>query len=164
MSAIKYSYAMSDDVVVKAIASIGNRSASIRKNMHHVAVSIMHNWAESGAANVARDRAQAMLDQCDPAFGQKIVNWFTVHAGFEFDAEEKSFSYTRTTTSPEQFQAAKAETMFELTKDADPKPMDLLKDLKRVLAKAKKHRADGDTEKVPAETVSALETLVTEAS
>ncbi len=140
----KFTYAMTDKAIVDGIADVGKRSKSIRADMHKLAVSILNNWAKSGAANVAAQRAGEFLANADPAFSQKIVNWFSAHAGFEYDSGDEVFTYTKTTLSTAEFQAAKGETMFDLTPDKKAQPAVnlramLLKDIKT----AKKRRVEG---------------------
>ncbi len=158
--AIKYSFIMDDADVKKGITSVGTRSKSIRKDMHCLAVSILKNWAKSGAVNVACERANQMLVECDPAYAQKIVNWFTLYAGFTF--ADKKLSYTETKISVETVQKAQSETMFDLTKDAAPKAVDMVAGLKREIAKAKKAIANGlsDKDNVPEGMVEAAEKLL----
>jgi hypothetical protein len=160
--AIKYTFNMSDNDVKKAISSIGSRSKTIRDQMHKVAVSILHNWAENGSVNVAKDRANQMLSECDPAYSQKIVNWFQKYAGFAFENGE--FSYVETQLSTETFQAARAESMFELTKDEAPKPMDLRAMILSLAERAEKKRVKGLTEEdvVPDDLVAGLKALVSD--
>lgn len=46
--AITYTYTMDDASIEKGVVSIGKRSASIRKDMHSVAVSTLFQWGKTG--------------------------------------------------------------------------------------------------------------------
>lgn len=157
---IKYNFNMSAEDIERGSASVKNRAASLRTHVHCLAVSILTAWASSGAANVAAQRASVLLDSVDASHKQKIVNWFAVFANFTYDVESKSFRYTDTTINVEGVQKAKEKTAFDLTKDPDAKPMDLIADLKKLLDRAKKARAKGNSEKVPSAMVKALEGIV----
>lgn len=166
MSTITYNFTMSDENVAKAIVSIGKRSKSIRKDMHSVAVSVLHNWAKSGDVSTACNRATEMLDQCDPAFAQKIVNWFGMHAGFSLvetdDGNRFGYDADKTTLSTEEYQAAKAETMFELTPDKAPAPYDLrIKAMQLIEATEKKIvKGLGEDDNVEVELLQGLKALL----
>lgn len=154
--AVKYNFNMNDADITAGTASVKTRAGSLRKHVHCLCVSILFDWARSGAANVATNRANALLDAVDASHKQKIVNWFATFANFTYDKEEKAFSYTDTTITAETCQAAKAKSAYDLTKDPDPKPMDLIADLKRLIDRAKKAREKGNTDKVPSALVNAL--------
>lgn len=162
--AIKYTYTMSLEEIDKATASIQKRTASIRSDIHSVAVSIMHNWARSGAANVAVAKATALLASIDDNYHQACVNWFGAHGGFVYNTKEKSFSYSpdKTTITPDEYQAARAETMFELTPPKAVQPYDLRAKVLALVASAEKRRKKGVGEKdnVPAELIAGLKSLV----
>lgn len=157
--AITYTYTMDDASIEKGVVSIGKRSASIRKDMHSVAVSTLFQWGKTGDVAAACRRANAMLAQWDGAFAQKIVNWFGVHAGFSLN-EEKVFVYSadRTTIDADTFQAAKAESMFDLTPDPAPKAYDLRKLVLDLIVKAENKRTKGLGEKdyAPSALINAL--------
>ena len=157
--AITYSYTMDDSSIEKGVVSIGKRSASIRKDMHSVAVSTLFQWGKTGDVAAACRRANAMLTQWDGAFAQKIVNWFGVHAGFTLN-DENAFVYSadRTTLAPEAFQAAKAESMFDLTPDQAPKAYDLRKLVLDLIVKAENKRTKGlnDDDYAPLALITAL--------
>ena len=164
--AIKFTFNMSDNDVAKGIVSIGKRSASIRKDMHSVAVSVLWNWAQSGDVSTACRRASEMLEHSDDAFAQKIVNWFGVHAGFTLvDTDDgKAFGYDadRTTIDADGYQAAKAETMFALTPDTPPQPYDLRAQILNLIQRAENKRTRGlkEGDNGPADLVKGLKSLV----
>ena len=141
----KFTFTMTDKQVVAGIADINTRSKSIRVDMHMLACSILQNWAKAGAVNVAAQRATEFLHGVDAAHAQKVVNWFAVHAGFVWDSGEEVFVYEgKTTLTAEEYQAAKKESMFDLTPDKKPAPaVDLRARLMTVLADAKKRRVKG---------------------
>jgi len=157
--AITYSFTMDDASIDKATVSVGKRSASIRKDMHSVAVSILFQWGKTGDVASACRRANAALSLWDGAFAQKIVNWFGVHAGFELN-DEKVFVYNadKTTITADEFQAAKAETMFALTPDAAPVAYDLRKLVLDLIVKAENKRTKGlkDGDYAPSALIEAM--------
>ncbi len=165
--AIRFTFNMTDEDVAKGIVSVGKRSKSIRKDMHLLAVSIMRNWAKSGDVKTAALRASQMLEHCDPAFSQKIVNWFGVHASFEMVESDgdKVFGYdgNKTMLSEDEFQAAKGETMFDLTPDNDPQPYDLRSKVLNLIAQAENRRTKGlkEGDDVPADLIASMKALVT---
>lgn len=165
--AIKYTFSMSLQDIDKATVSVGTRTQSLRKDIHAVMVSIMYNWARAGAINVARDKFNALFRQIDDNYQQAFINWVSVHAGMVYDEKEETFSYSddRTTINSDQFQAAKAETMFELTPPKKPVPAyDLRAKVMQLVATAEKKRKAGlrDEDNVPPELVTALKSLVTD--
>lgn len=125
MTAVKFNYKMTPDQIVAGQNSLKRRGAKARDDQHKVNVSILHNWATGGAANVAAERAAYTVNNCDSYYAQAIVNWFTVHAGFAWDADEKKFSYSKTKISADEFQSAKGETFVDLTPPSEPKPFKL---------------------------------------
>lgn len=157
---IKYNFAMTADDIERGMVSIKLRAASLRNHVHCIAVSILSEWAQSGAANVAAQRATKLLDSVDASHKQKIVNWFAVFANFEFNAEEKAFKYTNTTITVDGVKAAKDKSAFDLTKDPAPVAMDLIADLTKLIAKAKKARTDGKGDKVPSALLKALDNVL----
>lgn len=138
--ALKYSFTMSDADVAKGIIAVGKRSAAIRVQMHQLAVSILSNWAKSGDVKPAKERAELLYEKCDDAFKQKVVNWFGKYAGFEFDTETSTFSYTETKISVETVQQAREKDMFKLTPDAQVKAFDLREKLLSLIQQAEKRR------------------------
>jgi len=157
--AIKYSFVMDDASIDKAVVSIGKRSASIRKDMHSVAVSILFQWGKTGDVAAACHRANGALSLWDDAFAQKIVNWFGVHAGFALNDEGVlEYSADQTTIDAKAFQAAKAETMFDLTPDNPPKAYDLRALVLDLIVKAENKRTKGlkADDYAPIELITAL--------
>ena len=71
---VKYNFNMSANDIERGMASVKLRAASLRTHVHYLAVSILTEWAQSGAANVATQRATTLLDCVDGAHKQKIVN------------------------------------------------------------------------------------------
>lgn len=140
---MSFSYTMNDDQIAKGLVSIGKRAASLREDVHKISVSILFRWHESRDARAAVERASALLGVVDGSHKQKIINWFSVYAGFSYDTDTNVFTYTNTTISEEQVKAAKAETAYKLTKDADPKPFDLPGKIQNLLKQAKKAQQAG---------------------
>lgn len=165
-NALKFSYSMSLSDIDKATVSVGRRTQSLRDDIHKVMVSILYNWARAGAVNVACDKANALFEQIDENYRQAYINWFGMHAGFVYDPKEQSFSYSeeKTTINSEQFQAAKAETMFELTPPKAPQPYDLRAKVMNLISTAEKRRKKGlgEDDNVPADLVNGLKALVSD--
>lgn len=161
---VKYSYTMGVDAIPAACKSIKTRTTKMRDDIHKVAVSVLHNWASSGAANVARDQANLLLDAIDENYRQACVNWFGMHAGFVFDTKEGTFSYSadKTTITTAEYQEAKAESMFDLTPAKKVQPYDLRAKVLALVASAESRRKKGVDEKdnVPAELIAGLKALV----
>ena len=82
-----------------------------------------------------------MLETCDGSYSQKIVNWFCSYGGWVFDNEDNTFTYGETTLSAERYQECRAETMFDLTPDAAPKPFNLPDAIKALLTRAEARKA-----------------------
>lgn len=137
--AIKYNFTMSADDIEAGITSASKRLASVKANIHCLAVSVIYRWATDRAANVAAAQATEML-KAFPDFGQQIVNWFAVYGKLEL-TDEGVFRYTETTVDADTFQKAKAETMFDLTPPAAPKPaFDFKAQLASLIQKAEKRK------------------------
>lgn len=158
---MSFSFTMNDDQIAKGISGIKKRAASIRVDIHKVSVSILYQWSQSRDARAAADRAGQLLAAVDPSHAQKIVNWFSVYAGFEFQTEDKSFRYSETTITEDRVKAAKAETAFDLTKDAEPKPFDLPGKIQNLLKQARKAQESGVAgSNVPEEMIEALAHII----
>ena len=137
---ITYSYSMTAEMIDAAIPAYGKRVGTMREDAHKIAVSIARNWAEHGAVNVAADKMTAFLGNIDAAHAQKLVNWCNVHLGFELEGsgDDAKFVYTKTTLSTEEWNEAKAQTMFALTPDSKPQPFNFNAELAKLIAKAEK--------------------------
>jgi len=160
-----YTFTMTTDEVDKACGNIVVRAKNLRIDIHKVAVSILHNWAVNGSVNVAAAQATKLLNSVDSSHAQKVVNWFGVHAGFELiDVDgDKAFGYDadRTTIEADDFQAAKAESMFDLTPDKKPEPYDLIPKLMAFIEAAEKRAAKSKAgDNIPADKLAALKALV----
>lgn len=162
--AIKYTFTMSDENILAACASLKTRTSKMRDDIHKVACSILCSWGRNNAANVARDQANALLDAIDENYRQACVNWFGMHAGFVYDTKEQSFSYSpdKTTITPAEYQAARAETMFDLTPAKSVQPYDLRAKVLALVAAAEKRRKKGvgENDNVPVELIAGLKALV----
>lgn len=134
----QFSFTMTDAQIEKGIPSIKSRAAAIRADIHKLCVSILYRWSEDCAANVAANRAGQLLDAVDGAHKQKIVNWFSVYAGFSWDADENKFVYTSTTISSEKVLEAKKETAFDLTPDQKPVKFDLDDAIRQLIQRAER--------------------------
>ena len=151
----KFSYQMNDADILKGIVSIEKRTATLRQNIHQVAVSILKAWAISKDAKTAAHRATQLLEAADKYKAQAIVNWFAVYAGFEYS--DKVFTYTETTIEVSAVQAARDEPYWELSPPKDAKPFDLSGQIMALIEKAQKRRTkpkDGDN--IPADLLSKL--------
>ena len=158
---MSFSFTMTDTQIEQGIPSIKKRAASIRADIHKVCVSILYRWNQSGDVRAASVRAASLLDAVDPSHAQKIVNWFSVYAGFEYQQEDKSFRYSDTTITEDRVKAAKAETAFDLTKDAEAKPFDLPGKIQNLLKQAKKAaEAGAEGSNVPEEMIEALARII----
>jgi len=172
MSKLSYTYTMSADQIDKAVPALKKRDASLNTDWHKTCVSVLHNWATSGAANVAAKKATTIV-QASGYRNQSIVKWFAHHAGFEWDG--KKFAYTRTKLAngdedaPTVFQNAKAEPFWKLDPPKSVKPVKLLDELERVLTRAKKRMGESeekrsDEDAIKPEHVHKLEVLLDELS
>lgn len=149
---VSFSFTMKPEMIELGQKALQKRSAKTILDQHKINVSILHNWADNGAVNVAAQRAAMVIANCDPYYAQAIVNWYAVHAGFEWDAKEKSFTYTKTKLSAEEWQAAKGEDFKTLTPPSTPKAFNLDEKIKtlitaaenRMKAKAEKRHEDDD--------------------
>jgi hypothetical protein len=124
---------MTDEAVVAGISAINKTASKTRDQVHMVACSIIRNWAESGDVSTAAKRASELTLNVDPSHAQKAVNWFATHCAFQWDTQAKAYTYTATTVTADTFQAAKAASMYALTKDADLKPFDNMAELQKWL-------------------------------
>ena len=171
--AVKFTYNMTLDQIDAGIASIAKRQSQVKSDMHRVVVSILYNWAQSGAVNVAVEKANRMLANCDENHRQAIVNYFCLHGQWDYDTSSETFSYgdKRTITS-EEYQAAKAETMFQLSPpkpaqspfDMSEKVMQLAQSAEKKLKENAKAIAKGEEapHAVTQEQVDSLKSLVSE--
>lgn len=168
MSKLSYTYTMSLSQIDAAIPALKKRDAAINMDWHKTCVSILHNWAESGAANVAAEKATNVVASSGYR-NQSIVKWFALHTGFEWDG--KKFAYTRTKLAtadedaPTVYQAAKAEPFWKLDPPKEVKPVKFLDELERVLTRAKKRMGESEDKRseddaINPEHVHALEVLL----
>lgn len=139
--AIKYNMTMNQADIAKGIAGVGKDIKSAKKRAHCIMVSILFNWNKNGAANVAAQQATECLAQWDGYWAQPIVNWFGNFAGFEYDKEGKTFTYTETKISLEQVTAAKAKTFEQFTKPPVAKPWNLDVEIIKLIETASKRMA-----------------------
>lgn len=158
---IKYNYAMTDADIESGIASVGKRSKSLREDIHKLSVSILKAWATSGDAGAASKRASSLLEAADKYKAQAIVNWFAVYASFEYDNGEGSFSYTATTTTVENVQAAKEEPYWQLSPPKPAQPFNLMTKLNTLVDSAKKRRVKGmkEGDDIPQDILDALSAI-----
>ena len=160
MTKITYSFTMSDKQIQLGSADVSVRSIDLRKHCHMLACSILNRWAKTGDAGAAANAASTLLVSVDKSHAQKLVNWFGKYGAFALDESNKEvlrYSSDKTTISVAEYQAAKAETMFELTADPTLKALDLGKRLDALLKEVDKHTTkpvDGDV--IPAAVVQAL--------
>lgn len=133
--AVKFTYNMSLTDIDAGTVAVGKQVKSVRERIHYLAVSILANWHQHGAANVAAQKASNLLKAADAAHAQKLVNWFAVYGKLEFNAEE-GFKYTETKISLDTVKAAKAETCFDLTPDQPPKAFNDIAELNKLMQKA----------------------------
>lgn len=167
MAKLTYNATMSDTDIVTGIASIGRRAGQLRKDIHSVATSILHNWAKSGDVSTAALRATELMGAIDAAHAQKCVNWFAQYASFTLvDTDDgKVFGYDGdvTTIDAETYQAARAESMFDLTPDKPVEPYVLREKIASLIEaatkrpNAKKTHSDDD---IPEEMIAALRAIV----
>lgn len=157
---------MTDDKIQKMIPSIKKRAASIRKDVIAVASAILHNWAESGAVNVAAQRAGELFDAVDDAHKTKVAKWFGDFAGFSFSTEEDSVAvtYDQTKLSAKQFQAAVKMDLFKYSPD-DLSAFNLDAMIANLVARAEKRAAavEGkrhEDDAIDLEKLAALKALV----
>lgn len=132
---VKYSFAMNDAAISAGIKSIARRSKKLCEDTHKVATSILVAWATDGNANKAKQHANELLKSVDQYAAQAVINWFGVHAKFEWTKDD-SFRYTETTITVEQVQAAKAEPYWNLTPPATLKAFDLNEAIKALIKRA----------------------------
>jgi len=132
---VKYSFVMSDKDISDATLSLSKTVSSTRIKVHQIAVSILHNWAEHGAANVAASRATELLKAMDPSHAQKAVNWFSKYGGLKLEGkkDEKKFVYTESKIEPQVYQNARKQSMYDLTKDTAPKPFNDIEKLDNLM-------------------------------
>lgn len=154
---IKYNFAMNADAIDKGILSVGKRATSLRNDIHCLCVSILANWAQSGAANVATAKAAALLENVDKYHAQAIVNWFSVYGGFDYNSKDKSFRYGATTIAVERVQEAREEPFWKLTPPKEAKAFDLPGKIQGIIEQARKRQAkskEGDV--IPQEMLDKL--------
>lgn len=159
---IKFTYTMSFEDIREGSKSTGRRAKKVREDIHKLLVSTLHQWSKTGDVTVPVAVAAEVLAEQDAHYSQGIVNWFSVHAGFEYDAKEETFSYTKTTITEEEVLAAKAETFEELTPPKKAQPFNLDEKIKNLIKTAESRRTNGLGEKdvVPAEHIAALKAIV----
>lgn len=163
--AVKFTYTMTDADVAKGTESVGRRVSSIRKDVKALTISILYNWAKHGDVATAARRASELLNAVDDSHKQKVVNWFGAVAGFQLADEDgdKSFTYTQTKLTAEQYQAARdGKDLWVMTPDAAPKPYDLRAKLLQLIDQSEKRRAKGlkADDSIPTEMLDGLKALV----
>lgn len=162
---MKWNFNMSFDDIDKGIVSVASRSSKVRDDIHKLCVSLLARWIETGDVTVVAAKASALVGQADGYYGQSLVNWFTVYAGFAWDGKEKAFTYSKDKTkiTMEEAMAAKDEPFWQLTPPKDPKAFDLPGKLQTLITQAKKKREKGLVEgfdEVPADLLRALELVM----
>lgn len=159
---VKYNYQMTDADIVTGTKSVGTRTATLRKNIHQIMVSIVYRWAQSGDASAAAGRAAALLQEVDSYTAQAVINWFKAYGDLDYDKEEETFSYNGTTVSTDVFQAAKEEPYWKLTPPSKPQPaFDLNARLMQLVKSAQKKREKGlkEGDSVPVDMLEALSAI-----
>jgi hypothetical protein len=138
---MKYSFTMSFSDVEKGAVLTGKRSATIKQDIHKMNVSILQAWFTSGDVSHAARTAGILLANVDGYYGQAIVNWFKMFAGFDYDPKNKEqpFSYTATKITVDEVKAAKLKTFEQVTPPPQPKAFKFIEELQKVLSKAAKH-------------------------
>ena len=160
--AIKYTFNMTDDAIAAGAASVKKRAGSIRKHVHFLNVSILFQWGKTGDAGAMAAKASVMLNSVDGSHKQKVVDWFGMFAGLQLNEEKDGFIYTNTTIDAETFQAAKAETMYDVSPDKEVQVYDLRAKIINLIKSAENKRTKGLGEKdnVSVEDIAALKAIV----
>lgn len=147
MSTVKYTFKMSLVDIDKATEILGRRAVTMKDDMHKVLTSLLAVWHVDGDARKITER-MAALTKVEGYYSQAIIDWAGCFAGFEYDTTSKAFTYTNTTITLEQFQAAKAEPFFKFSPAKEPTPYDFGDKLTKLLATAGKRAEkpkEGDT-------------------
>lgn len=156
---LTFSFNMSLDSIDRGVEVLQKRDKKTDNDWHMLACSVLRNWATSGAVNVAAEKATMIVNGAAYR-NQALTDWFTVHAGFEWDATSKAFKYTRTklehddVTAEDAFQSAKGEPFWKLSPPRVVKAFDLDTEIQKLIDKAKqrvKAAEDKDEKKYSAE-------------
>lgn len=169
MTKLTYSFSMSLDQIDKAVPALEKRDAALNTDWHKTCVSVLHNWAESGAANVAAEKATAIVKAAGYR-NQSIARWFATYAGFEWDGGKFSYTRTKLDNGDEDaatvYQAAKAEPFWKLDPPKEVKAFNLDAEIQKLIDKAKKRMAEtdeskkSDEDKINADHVTALQAIL----
>lgn len=159
---MKFNFTMSFEDIRKGSKSTGRRAKSVREDIHKLLVSVLYRWSETGDVTVPVQVAGEILADQDNHYSQGIVNWFAVHAGFEYDPKEETFSYTKTTITVDEVKAAKEETFEDLTPPAKAKPFDLDARIKTLIkaAEAKRTKGLSEDDNISSSHLAALKAIV----
>ena len=161
MPKTKFNYAMNDAEIEAGIKSIGTRTKDLREDTHKICVSVLKAWAKNNDASTAAGRASAILGVVDKYKAQAIVDWFSVYAGFEYDAGEEHFSYTKTKIEVETVQKAQEEPYWQLSPARPAKPFNLPDRIKNLVQAAQSKRKKGvtDEDDIPQDMLEALSAI-----
>lgn len=145
-----FSFKMTDADIVTGIKSIGNRSRSLRVDIHKILCSMTNNWATDGAVNVCAERMTQLLNEIDGAHKQKLVNWANNFCSFTYEktddgAEVLRYDGKKTKLSVQEWADLKAVNMFDFTPDNPVKAFNFQQKLKALIKQAEKRmKADAD--------------------
>lgn len=156
MARFTFNYSMTYAQIDLGLAKVQSRSAAIVTDIHKMSCSVLAQWAEDGNAKNAATKAAQIVNGVD-YHAQALANWFGLKAGFEWDAKEKTFTYTKTKITADEFQQAKAETFKDVSPPQEVKALDILARLNSVVSsgesrlKAKEDKRNDDDLVTPEE-------------
>ena len=154
-----------DAKIDELIVLIGKRGASLQKDIHRAACSIIRRWHDSNDVSVAVRQMNALLEAI-PSMGRAnaFKAWVEAYATFVWNADDSCFAYhaKRTKISLGDAQAACATPFWEFKKEAEYKPMNLDDLIAALIARADKRRQDGlkDGDVVDADKIKALKAII----
>ena len=148
----------SEDEVLKGVASIRKMGETLKLTIHKAGVSVLSLWVNKA---IDQNKAAELLTLVQGAAGYHAVafaEWVAAKTDMHWaDKTETWYAHKDTVITPGQFLSAKAEAFWEISPPKKPNPLNLAKELMKVLAKAQKHQekpTDGD--EVPAELIKRL--------
>lgn len=120
--------------VNEAIAKISKAGKAFEKLIHSAACSVLYHADKHGDITLANKLIEALPNM---ARKNALRDWLMAYGKFAYDATNKAMIYDKTKTTDQS--AAEAEPFWTFKPEAAYKPLDLMAEIKRLVAKIDAH-------------------------
>jgi hypothetical protein len=128
---------------------LGAASGMLQQHIHEHALVIAQHIAAHGDVTIADTLVNALGKSIRK---NPLRDWFLMYGGCQWNADKKAFRKAKDFTF--ELEVATANPFWELAPEPEYKPMDILKEIEKLVAKAKKHLAETDSEKLAADKIN----------